>query len=311
MVVCIIAFLSSFLSVPATFNNRENCVYLLIFSYRRPLQLEACLRSIATHVRGLDGVSVIYKISEPEYQKSYQELKQLFPDVEFAQEDVGPDTDLKSLMVRFVTQARPAYIMFGVDDMVVKNDIDVRECTQFLEKTGAYGFYLRLGNQVDTCYTAHTFQGIPPLIFPCPGVCQWQFSQGTYDWNYLHTTDMTIYRKADVEPFVCSLPYKSPHEFESHWAQHAPSYADRMGLCFEQPMVVSLPINIVKNDWVYNRKTGNYSVTQFLGMFEQGLRMDIEPFAHIQNRSAHMDYEPLFIMRNAPVIPLLLSEHDQ
>jgi len=282
-------------------------VDLIIFSYRRPLQLDALLRSINQQMKGLNTVSVIFKVSEPEYQDAYQTLQDTFVDVNFVQED-GTEKSFKSLLCQLVENSKSEYVMLGVDDLLVKDTVDLRDCTALLALTNAYGFYLRLGDHVDYCYSVDRFQGIPPLTHPHAGVCQWQFNTGLFDWHYPHTTDMTIFRKKDLLLYVQHLSYQSPNSFEANWAMHAVPAERPTGICFDKAAVVSLPMNKAGNEELANRITNNYSTAQLLDIFNRGLTIDLKPLEKIVNRSAHMDYNPTFIKREAAQMRLCENE---
>ena len=104
--------------------------------------------------------------------------------------------------------------MFGVDDIIVKNPVDLTYCTELMETTGAFGFYLRLGRNITECYTHGTVTGLPPLYEIAPDVYTWQFvaARGkSSEWNYMGTFDMTLYRKADIKHVFTSLDYSVPN----------------------------------------------------------------------------------------------------
>ncbi len=270
---------------------------LIIFSYDRPMQLFALLESIDVYVTGLNEVVVIYRASNERYQKAYAQVYEQFSRVVTMKQE-NPPQDFKQLTLCALHETSSDYILFAVDDIVVKDAIDLAACIALLEQTGAYGFYLRLGKNLSHCYPVNAHQPLPLFNDIADGICAWQFSSGTLDWKYPHTVDMTLYKKADVLEYFETLSYNQPNTLESVWAGRGrgPATVNKYGLCFECSKIVNLPLNKVQN--VYdNRCMYCYSPFQLLEKFEQGIKIDIAPLHKICNNSAHMSYVPTFIAR--------------
>mgnify|MGYP006298258053 CR=1 FL=1 len=136
---------------------------LIIFSYNRPLQLYALLESVEKNVVGLSHSFVIYRADEP-YKDAYNQVKKKFASVEFLAQGSQPKTDFKPLTLRALEASSSNYVVFAVDDIVVKASIDLNECVRLLEQSRAYGFYLRLGLNLTQCYPYNNrAQALPPL----------------------------------------------------------------------------------------------------------------------------------------------------
>ena len=106
---------------------------------------------------------------------------------------------------------------------------------------------------------------------------------------------MTLYRKADLKAMLTHLNFNTPNIFEGQWAAHRPALK-KQGLCFETAKIVNLPLNSVQPDWE-NRNMRFATAEEFLLIFNQGLKIDIQPLFRIDNRSAHMEYLPTYIQR--------------
>src|SRR5262249_36327461 len=132
-----------------------------------------------------------------------------------------PEQDFKPLVLQATFKSSSPYVMFAVDDMIVRDAIDVREGIREMEKTGALGVYYRLGRHVDFSYMKNQPQSIPPSVHLEKNLWAWQFSGGEGDWKYPHTVDMTLYRKDDIRPLLKSLKYTHPNSMESCWALKA------------------------------------------------------------------------------------------
>lgn len=153
---------------------------LIIFSYNRPLQLYALLESVYRYITDLEDVYVIYRFDNAAYYESYQKVSRYFPQVTFKAQGSYPHADFKSLTVQTTFESPHDYVIFAVDDIIVKDSINLTECINALNETQAYGFYFRLGTNLSQGYpTGHL--PLPPLSQVKPQIYSWSFSQG-YDY---------------------------------------------------------------------------------------------------------------------------------
>lgn len=270
---------------------------LVIFSYDRPLQLYAFLESAQKYLKGIGETIVIYRATEKDhYQFGYQLVNKDFPRVKFVAQGENPKADFKPLTLQATFDSSSKYVIFAVDDIVVKDHVDLSTCIEHLEREQAYGFYLRLGEHLDFCYTMNKAQHIPELKAVSDEVRSWTFAASELDWAYPNTVDMTLYRKADIEPAFRSIDFTSPNTLEGRWAGHANTIMHRQGLCFKDSKMVNLPLNRVQTDFSQNLSM-EIKPFDLQIKFLQGMKLDIAPLAQIKNRSAHMEYEPTYVAR--------------
>lgn len=258
---------------------------LIIYSYNRPMQLYALLESIEYYVYGLEKIYVIYRTSSQEYEDAYGILKKSFQNIRFIAQK-PPYNDLKELTCNCFSEIQNPYILFGVDDIIVKDFINLNECTQALEKHNAHGFFFRLGKNLDHCYAMNGSQSLPPLCSVDHEIYTWQFSQGEYDWNYSNNLDFTLYRIQDLKDLIISLDYKTPYSLESQLMSRV-DY-NQYGLCYESSKIVNFPLNIIQTDWP-NHCDDEYNITQLFDLFSKNLKIDIIPIHQLANTSAHMN----------------------
>jgi len=268
---------------------------LVIYSFDRPMQLYAFLESAQQYMAGIDEVVVIYRASSVAYDASYSIVKQTFPSVIYLQQSEKPLLDFKPLTVQAVFDSPSRYVIFAVDDIIVKDYICCSDDIQTLEQHNAYGFYYRLGSHLSYCYTMNASQAVPPLKQVTEGIYAWQFKQGQHDWGYPNTVDMTLYRKKDIESFFKNGNYNTPNTLEGRWSGQAGTIMHRTGLCYATSKMVNLPLNRVQHD--YPNRHMEVSAQELETRFEQGLKIDIKPLFCVANISAHMEYEPTFIQR--------------
>lgn len=266
----------------------------IIFSYDRPLQLHALLESSTTLIKGLNNIFVIYRSSDADFERGYALVKKEFPGVCYLRQGSDPAGDFKLLTMQAFQKNATQYVVFGVDDIVVKDEIDLDDAINKMEQYNAYGFYLRLGRSLNYCYPMSMMQSLPPMR-SVAGAYIWQFAQATGDWGYPHTVDMTIYRKKDIVHDVTHMQYVNPNTFEGAWAGRSGRIMHRSGMCYEATKMVNLPLNRVNHSG--NRHMNLISARELLDLFLAGKKMNITPLIGIQNKSAHMEYEPTFVER--------------
>src|SRR5262249_46451694 len=144
--------------------------------------------------------------------------------------------------------SKAKYIMFAVDDMIITHSVDLSVCVEALEKYKAWFFSLRLGKNITFC----DLESIA-IQFPQKGkkkgtnILLWKFKHGVGDWNYPNTTDLSIYRKADLKYTLKYLDYTNPNTLEGAWFHKKPKR--KKGLSFNYSRAFNLPLNIVNPYW--------------------------------------------------------------
>lgn len=260
-------------------------VDVVVFSFDRPMQLFGALESIYHYVTNFQTISVLYRVSDQRFEDAYNLVKASFPKVRYIKQSENPRKDFKPLLLHAVFDSPSEFIVFGVDDMIMKDYVDLNLCKQMLEKTGAYGFYLRFG--------CHIQQSVPSSVPLMNGVLAWDLKKGEADWGYPNSMDMTVYRKSDLKKWFTELSYKNPNSLEAAWSEHHP--ANIIGLYFEQSRMVNLPLNVVNHS---NSSHANFmTAEELLVKFNQGFKIDIDPLYQIENPSPHYDYIPEFVPR--------------
>lgn len=257
---------------------------LIIFSYNRPLQLYALLESLQLYATGIEQIMVIYRASDSEYKDAYGKVNADFGHVHFYCQKNAPD-DFKPLTLNCLNISLSNYILFAVDDVVVKDHVDINACIEQMEKYNAYGFFLRLGKNLNYCYATYSDQQLPQFIMDAGTICVWNFAGSEWDWGYPHSLDMTLYRKADLLGLLRQLDYYSPNQLEHYLAMNA-DYSKK-GICYQISKIINLPINLVQN-YTYNNCQHSYSPQQLLDLFNQGAKMDVKALYQVNNRSSHM-----------------------
>lgn len=257
---------------------------LIIFSYNRPLQLYALLESITTYINGIEQIMVIYRADDEHYQNAYKIVHEDFARVRFYCQKNAPH-DFKLLTLGCVHKSLNPYILFAVDDVVVKDHVDIKDCIAYMELYNAYGFFLRLGKNLHYCYATFSDQKLPEFLIDDGTICVWNFAGAEWDWGYPHSLDMTLYRKDDMIKLLLELEYDSPNQLEHYMAMNA-DYS-RKGISYLISKIINLPINLVQT-YTHNNCLHSYSTQDLLDLFNQGFKMDVQALYQVQNRSSHM-----------------------
>ena len=269
-------------------------VDILVFSYDRPMQLYACLESIYTNLSHVGQISVIARVSNEEYRKGYEIVENTFQDVRFLFQGANPKEDFKPLVMKTVFGSGSSYIAFAVDDIIVKDCVDLSQCCLAIELLNAWGFYLRLGKNITHCYMQNKDIELPRLTFWKNEVYTWTFANAEGDWGYSNSVDMTVYSKEKICKDLEKIEFYSPNSLESHWAQK--SKKKKIGACYTTSKIVNFPLNLVNLS--SNRNMQSNEAPELLRVFQAGLKMDIAPFDKMQNRSPHEEITPMFIPRS-------------
>ena len=248
------------------------------------MQLYALLESLEHYVTGIGQTYVIYRADGNDYQEGYQQVMARFGNALFMPQD-NPPHDFKKLTLEAFCKTNNDYVLFGVDDDVVKDFIDLQECVELLENYSAYGFYLRLGKNLSYCYSRLESQKLPNFIFEEDGLCAWIFAQEECDWNYPNNLDMTVYRKKDLVGLLSHLDYNNPNVLEYRLAFAADM--QQVGLCYQTTKIVNFPINIVQT-FTHNNCLNSHSVQELLALFMDGKKIDIHALYQLRNSAAHV-----------------------
>lgn len=249
---------------------------IVVFSFNRPMQLEALLHSI---FRSIDSTSVrfevkiLYGFSNSEFKQGYETLKQksIAKEVEFLQEErgiykFGPKlflrsrntyryfkypflrnltqrSNLKPLLESILNKPESKYVMFLTDDSLFYRDFTLgQEVFDLIDENPQQAFFsLRHGKNIHSAPSRGRNVG---------DFYHWQIDDAECDafWSYPFSVDGHIYSLQFLLSQVEPLLYINPNTFEGSVAHHAAvKHLFSNGYCFEQSVLASFPINKVQN----------------------------------------------------------------
>lgn len=290
---------------------------LLVFSFDRPLQLHAFLSSTNDLIEGLSTITVLYRSSTAAFKNAYKTVIKDFPQVIFKEHQ--DKNDFKKMTTDIIVNFPSKYCLFAVDDIIITHECNITECTNALENTGFYGFYLRLGTNITNCYTMDTAKEFPrgihtgtPNFIPYeqnPEILIFEFGEVPGEWNYPHTVDMTIYKKETIIDFLQQdHNWVHPNSFEGFWATIAPAHSK--ALCFKESKIINIPFNVVNLDWE-SRNMG-YNKDHFLDLFNKGYRINTKSVYKLLPQAPHHEHplDTIFV-RKPSQAPTTFKKKDQ
>lgn len=278
---------------------------LIIFSFDRPIQLYALLESIEKYIKGLENISVIYRTSNEEFEKAYQKLIENFKNINFIAQGTTPNKDLKLLISGAIISSVNNYIMFAVDDDIVKDYINIETCARAMKKTHAYGFYLRLGKNINYSYMPNIESPTPINIEIEKDIYAYQFKYAKEkysEWQWAPSFDMTIFNKKELLKELKKIKFNFDSINSLEWKLYENFNKDKnnlnkVGLFFETSKIINLPLNLVQKNYPKNRNLKLYSKEFLLNKFNENLKIDITDFSKMNNNSSYVQYKPNFIKR--------------
>lgn len=266
---------------------------LVIFSYDRPMQLYALLESCEKYITGITSATVIYRVSAQDYKTGYDIVRYRFPNVNFILQQ-NPPHDFRNLVENAAFKnGKSDFLLFAVDDIIVKDFVDLVNCINLMKKHKTYCFSLRLSPHINYCYMLDKPTPPPALKKVEPGVYKYCFKRGKGDWCYPNNVDMTLYRKKDIHQNIMSNSWANPNQLEGEWASKP--NLNQFSLIFDNSKIINIPMNLVNQS--SNRAMHSYSIADLLESFLAGDKIDINLFVGIKNNGVHMDYDVGFVSK--------------
>jgi len=274
---------------------------IIIFSYDRPMQLSAFLESLKKYVQGLQKVSVIYRISNQFFDDAYDSVKKVFPSTQFIKQSLR--SDFKPLLFKLLEQASD-YLLFAVDDMIVLDPVDLTYCIYALEKTKAFGFFLRLGRNIVHSYMLRSKMKQPFLQKVDPDMRAFRFDGADFDWAYPFSLDMTVYHTDKIFKLLRNVNFNSPNTLEQNVYRFIKrsGFHNKIGLCGKFSKVVNVANNKVQEDYGLNRSGQVFSKEKLLEKFKAGFRIDCEKFKGLKISSCHIEIPFSFVKKKSSAI---------
>ena len=277
-------------------SNRLNLPAGIVFSRDRPLQLDALIRSFFECAPVPCRLRILYSVSDQRYGNAYEEIKDLYRNapVEFYREETLGG--FRNGLLAILEQTYEDSLFFLVDDIIFTEQIDVK----LLSDLVAADFIpaLRLGRNLNWCYTMHRKQPLPTLRklgssrhqgLQATGqdLWAWRWISGQLDWGYPLSLDGNAFPSIEIRRIVGVLDFEAPNSLEIALQKYRDSFLGRWGVCYGKSRLVNLPLNLVQRE-ITNRTVG-IDKEVFLKAWEAGKRINTAPMRGFQNISAHQE----------------------
>ncbi len=282
--------------VPSVFSPGHCCA--VIFSKDRAMQLDFTLRTLMTHCRDIQKakISVLYKATDEKNGKHYAGLGSEYPDVEFRKEG-----GFKSDLLQIIDNHK--FVMFVVDDCIFCADFFLEDAIGGLQRNpDAIGVSLRLGMNTRYCYMLDRSQPLPAFSRLPDGLLDFDWTQSSYDFGYPLELSSSLYRTAEISPFLKKLDFNNPNVLEAAMDTNKAVFSKKPKLlCYTRSVAFCNPMNKVQSVFTGNRSgsVAQYSGEYLADLYESGYRLDDEQFSLcFVPESCHQELNVTFVRVN-------------
>ena len=266
-----------------------NNIVAVVFSYNRPLQLDLLLNSLKQRCLDYDkmDVKVLYR-ADQKFEKSYNQCYEESDNVLFVKEDNFQD-NFHQMFKDY------EYILFLTDDSIIINDFSIVDILDLLKQNKELlGFSLRLGRNLDYCYSLSKDQVLPVHSLN-NDIMTWEWMKGEYDWGYPLEVSSSVYRVPTIEKIHYSCSYINPRFLEYFLHTHSKMFQASHPLmaCYKNSSAFSAPVNTVGDAENKKGSQEKYTVDNLLKIYEEGARINPDKFSHYFPKSVHEEVEIL------------------
>lgn len=262
---------------------------VIVFSKDRAAQLDLFLTTANQFWPTLKP-TVLYTVSDPEFEQGYQQIRTLHPHATLVRETKQPGlrrgSDFKKQLVSLMDNSKQYTVCF-VDDVVFISKPNEEKIAQALQRDDVICSSLRMQPGYDWCYTANEPM-TPPQI---DQDMTWDWTKATHDWGYPMTVDGHVYRTADFLPYLKKCKYKNPNSLEAVMDQKRPN-TPRIH-CHPNAVILNNPTNIVQNQ--HGNRHGTQTTKDINTQFLAGNRIDPNSSKSITRRGPHTEFPFKFI----------------
>lgn len=270
-------------------SGQERGFSALIFSMDRPLQLHSLLSSIRTYVSGLSTTTVLYRTSQPDFQKAYDRVAQSFPDVQFIQE-----SNFRQDVLNLLDQMMTRWVFFLVDDILFVDELDFSTIPPDLLERAVIS--LRLHPNVTFSYMTQSAQIPPPLKPAGGGLLTFTWGIGSIDWSYPLSVDGHIFERTEIFKMLSFASFRAPNSLEASLQKYVP-YVNRrrQGACWSTARLINFPLNRVQIE--FPNLAGCLPTTKLLEAYNQGFILDFFAVKGKKFNTVHVDIDVPLVPR--------------
>jgi len=260
----------------------------IVFSKDRALQLHALLSSYLEKVASPVPLYIMYQTSTSSHQKAYEEVVEIFSkkNIIFKKQDSGDS--FRSDLILLLESVHSEKIFFLVDDVLFIEDFDIQDFVKF--DTDKFVPTLRMGLNLNTCYTLQKNQQVPELV---PDMIEdddkitWQWDRGIYDWSYPLSLDGHFFSAQEIKTMIPLIDFSAPNTLEDQLQHFRRFFLFRKGIAYHKSRIVNIPCNKVQKE---NKNIhGSRHQDFLLEQWQKGYQMDYRQLYGFNNTSAHQE----------------------
>jgi hypothetical protein len=266
-------------------------VVTLIFSKDRLLQLDLLLNTLFEKCKDIysTDVKIIYKGSTKEIEDLYKQMSQeYFQQVDFIQQTNFRDDVLKSIQGY-------KYVLFLVDDCIFFGNFSLSSIVNMMERIqDAIGFSLRLGENINYCYSLNATQSIPNFSKMRDGIIFFEWLYAECDFGYPLEVSSSLYRIQDLLPILHDEIYNNPNELESILYGNLSLFVPKFTklLSYRTSVAFCAPLNKVQK--THPNRSGSmavYEPANLIHLYQIGFRVDSSRFDGFIPHAPHQEVE--------------------
>ena len=280
-------------------NMYSDCdLTLVIFSKDRSFQLRSLLLSIKENFFGLSRIIVVYKASSMPIMARYKKLATAFKSeiiYFFEEKEIFKKSLNKALL-----NVKTSHIIFSVDDILVFDQVNFKDFKHIIKDNNI--FSLRLGTNINFCYTKDAKQSIPNNYKSYGNnIISWKISDGKHDFAYPFSLDMHVFSSKMIKKLSNFLFFNSINSFEGALNIITKYVKNWHIYSFNKSKCVNLPFNKVQND--NNNKFGGFDYNDLDEDYDNGLIYD---FKSIKIKDINSPHQIL----DVPKINIILNNYN-
>lgn len=268
-------------------HNRQPTAAGIVFSRDRALQLDGLLRSYAACVDSAAPLHLQYSCSSDAHAAAYREVvSRAGVAVTTARREEHFRQDLLNTLEHLEDET----VFFLVDDIVFTRRFNLATLTSLPLDTCVPS--MRLGGQLTYCYTRSAEQPLPAfgrVQSADTSLLSWRWADGEMNWGYPLSLDGHLFSRVELLRLMQSLTFTAPNSLESALQKHAALYRNRLGVCFEQSVLMNMPINRVQTE--YDNHSADVTADSLLQAWQAGRQLDIGQYRDYRNKGAHEECE--------------------
>ncbi|MGE0009514.1 MAG: glycosyltransferase family 2 protein [Candidatus Babeliales bacterium] len=200
-------------------NAQADC---LILSHNNPEQLNELFHSLDKYAQDLNEIWLFYQADTQEMEVEYRKI--LLDNIHNVHNFSMSGSSININLQACLESCTSKHLLICSDSMKLNKCTDLSNCIVELERTGAYGFYLSLGHNLNAFPDQHVWGELYAS----------KFNASKYAW--FNSLDMTVMRKADFLNRIHLLAETTTiTDFITAWEQDLSLDISNAGLYYTSP----------------------------------------------------------------------------